>query len=54
LVPGVHGKAYAPYGARAKLGCITPIGPTTDPKAIAHKNAEINGQNHITALAFDR
>jgi phage terminase large subunit-like protein len=45
---------HAPYEAWQKLGFITPIGPTTDPKAIAHKIAEINGQNHITSLAFDR
>ena len=45
---------HAPYDAWAKLGCITPIGATTDPKAIAHKIAELNGQNHITSLAFDR
>jgi hypothetical protein len=31
-----------------------PIGPTTDPKAIAYKIAEINGWNHIMSLAFDR
>jgi phage terminase large subunit-like protein len=45
---------HAPYEAWVKLGWIMPIGPTTDPKAIAHKIAQINGQNHITALAFDR
>ena len=45
---------HAPYDAWARLGCITPIGPTTDPKAIAYKIAEINGQNHIMSLAFDR
>jgi phage terminase large subunit-like protein len=45
---------HAPYEAWAKLGWIMPIGPTTDPKAIAHKIAQINGQSHITALAFDR
>jgi phage terminase large subunit-like protein len=45
---------HAPYDAWAKLGCIAPIGPTTDPKAIAHKIAELNGQNHIMSLAFDR
>jgi phage terminase large subunit-like protein len=45
---------HAPYRAWEKLGCIIPIGPTTDPKAIAHKIAELNGRNHITSLAFDR
>jgi phage terminase large subunit-like protein len=44
----------APYAAWAKLGLIIPIGPTTDPKAIAHKIAELNGQNRIMSLAFDR
>ena len=33
---------------------IIPIGPTTDPKAIAHKIGELNGQNRIMSLAFDR
>jgi hypothetical protein len=42
---------HAPYDAWVKLGCITPIGPTTDPNAIAHKIAELNGQNHIMSLA---
>ena len=45
---------HAPYDAWAKLGCITPIGPTTDPRTIANKIAEISGTNKITALAFDR
>lgn len=44
----------APYAAWAKLGFITSIGPTTDPRAIAHKIAELNGQNRIMSLAFDR
>jgi hypothetical protein len=44
----------APYGAWQKLGFITPIGPTTDPRTIANKIAEINGTNKIRALAFDR
>jgi len=37
-----------------ELGLIIPIGPTTDPKAIAHKIGELNGQNRIMSLAFDR
>ena len=45
---------HAPYAAWAKLGFITPIGPTTDPRVIAHKIAELNGQNRIMSLAFDR
>jgi len=45
---------HAPYSAWAKLGFITPIGPTTDPRVIAHKIAELNGQNRIMLLAFDR
>jgi phage terminase large subunit-like protein len=44
---------HAPHDAWARLGCITPIGPTTDPKVIAHKIAEINGRNHIMSLVFD-
>jgi phage terminase large subunit-like protein len=44
----------APYAAWAKLGFITPIGPTTDPRAIAQKIAELNGQNRFMSLAFDR
>ena len=44
----------APYAAWAKLGFITPIGPTIDPRAIAHEIAELNGQNRIMSLAFDR
>src|SRR5215831_4647395 len=44
----------APYVAWTKLGLIIPIGPTTDPKAIAHKIGELNGQNRIMSLAFDR
>ena len=44
----------ANYGAWQKLGFITPIGPTTDPRTIANKIAEINGTNKIRALAFDR
>ena len=45
---------HAPYSAWAKLGFITPIGPTTDPRAIAQKIAELNGQNRIISIAFDR
>ena len=44
----------APYAAWAKLGFIASIGPTTDPRAIAHKIGELNGQNRIMSLAFDR
>jgi phage terminase large subunit-like protein len=44
----------APYEAWAKQGHIFPMGIATDPKVIAHKIAEINGRNHIEALAFDR
>ena len=44
----------APYAAWAKLGLLTAIGPTTDPRVIAHKIAEINATNKIAALAFDR
>jgi phage terminase large subunit-like protein len=43
-----------PYEAWAKQGFITPIGESTDPKVIAEKIAELNGINHIEALAFDR
>jgi phage terminase large subunit-like protein len=46
------GKSLTPPTTPTKLGCITPIGPTTDPKAITHKIAELNGQNHIMSLAF--
>jgi hypothetical protein len=45
---------FAPYAAWAKLGFITPIGPTIDPCAIAHEIAELNGQNRIMSLAFAR
>ena len=44
----------APYAAWAKLGLLTAIGPTTDPRVIAQKIAEINATNKIAALAFDR
>jgi phage terminase large subunit-like protein len=43
-----------PYDVWVKQGFIYPIGESTDPKVIAHKVAEINGINHIAALAFDR
>jgi len=43
-----------PYEAWAKQGYIMPIGVSTDPKVIAHKIAELNGQNKIISLAFDR
>ena len=42
------------YAAWAKLGFITPIGPTIDPHPIVHEIAELNGQNRIMSLAFDR
>jgi phage terminase large subunit-like protein len=45
---------HAPYVEWAKLGFIAPIGETTDPAVIARKIAELNGQNHILSLAFDR
>ena len=44
----------APYSAWEKLGFITPIGPTTDPRTIAQKIAELNGHNRMMSLAFDR
>jgi hypothetical protein len=47
-------RVLAPYAAWAKLGFITPIGPIIDPRAIAHEIAELNGQNRIMSLAFDR
>ena len=43
-----------PYDTWARQGFITPIGESTDPKVIATKIAQINGINHIEALAFDR
>jgi phage terminase large subunit-like protein len=43
-----------PYSAWAKAGHIFPMGVATDPKVIALKIAELNGINHIEALAFDR
>lgn len=43
-----------PYVAWVKQGFLMPIGPATDPAVIAHKIAEINARNKITALAFDR
>jgi phage terminase large subunit-like protein len=43
-----------PYEAWAKQGLIIPMGIATDPAVIAKKIAEINGINHIEALAFDR
>jgi phage terminase large subunit-like protein len=44
----------APYGEWIKLGKLTPIGEATDPKIIALKIAELNGQFQIQTLAFDR
>ena len=45
---------HVPYSTWARQGFIIPIGESTDPKVIAHKIAEINGQNRIMTLAFDR
>ena len=47
-------KDHAPYDVWVRDGLVIPSGPTTDPAAIAHKIAEINGQNRIMTLAFDR
>src|SRR5262249_48262426 len=53
--PGTRSEQdHAPYSAWQKLGFITPIGPTTDPRAVAYKIAELNGQNKIMSLALDR
>lgn len=43
-----------PYDAWERQGFIYPIGIGTDPRVIARKVMEVNGQNPIVALAFDR
>jgi phage terminase large subunit-like protein len=43
-----------PYEQWAREGLIYPMGVATDPRVIANKLGEINGVNHIEALAFDR
>jgi phage terminase large subunit-like protein len=43
-----------PYESWARQKLITPAGVTTDPEAVARRIAEINGQNKILGLAFDR
>jgi phage terminase large subunit-like protein len=47
-------KDHAPYDVWVRDGLVTASGATTDPAVIAHKIAEINGQNKIMTLAFDR
>jgi phage terminase large subunit-like protein len=47
-------KDKAPYDVWVRQGLVIPAGPTTDPAAIAHKIAELNGRNRIMTLAFDR
>jgi phage terminase large subunit-like protein len=44
----------APYEAWARDGIILKGGDATDPRAIAHAIGEINAQNKIEMLAFDR
>lgn len=44
----------APYAAWIRSGDLISGGETTDPRVIARKIAEVNGQNRIIALAFDR
>jgi len=43
-----------PYDVWINNGLITPVGPSTDPEAIALKIAELNGKYRIATLAFDR
>jgi phage terminase large subunit-like protein len=43
-----------PYEVWARQDLIIPSGVATDPRAIARKIAEVNGQNQIMGLAFDR
>jgi phage terminase large subunit-like protein len=47
-------KDKAPYESWVRQGSVISSGATTDPAVIAHKIAEINGQNKIQTLAFDR
>jgi phage terminase large subunit-like protein len=44
----------APYGEWVREGYLESIGEATDPKVIALKIAELNGQYGIRALAYDR
>jgi phage terminase large subunit-like protein len=43
-----------PYESWARQKLITPAGVTTDPEMVARRIAELNGQNKIMGLAFDR
>jgi phage terminase large subunit-like protein len=43
----------APYDVWARAGLLYPSGESTDPKLVARKIAELNGQFRITAIAFD-
>jgi phage terminase large subunit-like protein len=43
-----------PYEVWAREGIIIPSGKATDPRVVARKIAEVNGQNPIDGLAFDR
>jgi phage terminase large subunit-like protein len=42
-----------PYDVWHRNGLLNNDGNTTDPKAVAHKIAELNGRYRITAIAFD-
>jgi phage terminase large subunit-like protein len=44
----------APYRDLVREGYLEPIGEATDPKVIALKIAELNGQYGLQALAYDR
>jgi phage terminase large subunit-like protein len=44
----------APYAAWIRAGQLIAAGETTDPRVIARMIAEVNGENRIIALAFDR
>ena len=44
----------APYDAWIRAGELIAAGETTDPRVIARTIAAVDGQNRITALAFDR
>lgn len=43
-----------PYDVWVREKLITPAGVTTDPEVVARRIAEINGQNKIMGLAYDR
>jgi phage terminase large subunit-like protein len=43
-----------PYEVWAREGLIIPAGVAVDPRNVARKIAELNGQNQILGLAFDR